>query len=82
MDDQKTVDREPTFGEKAVGLSFNPGGDVNVTEIKKICSILIDKANNTRAEATDPEIKRMLEVGITYVQTAQMWLVKAITWSK
>ena len=46
-------ERTLTFGEKAVGLSFNPSG----------------------------ERRRMLSIAITEAQTAQMWAVKAATWS-
>ena len=34
--------RELTFGEKAVGLSFNPSGDERVNRAKTICAELID----------------------------------------
>ena len=34
--------RELTFGEKMVGLTFNPSGDATVTKLKKGFAELID----------------------------------------
>lgn len=73
-------DREPTFGEKAVGLGFNPSGDETVQIIKMQSAALIDTLNALREQATDGEVKRMTSVAITEAQTAQMWGVKAATW--
>lgn len=70
-----------TFGEKAVGLSFNPGGNQAVNEIKRAYADIIDYLNNARNKSTDSEVKRMLSVAITESQTAQMWAVKAVTWN-
>lgn len=33
---------ELTFGEKLVGLSFNPSGDSKVQQVKEICAKLAD----------------------------------------
>lgn len=71
-----------SFGEKACGVSFNPGGNPVVAEIKNDFALLVDKLNNTRSVETDPEVKRMLSIAITEMQTAQMWAVKAVTWNK
>lgn len=84
MDNQPQTNQEPTFGEKAVGITFNPSdgtpvGD-NVATIKKQCATVIDTLNNLREAATDGEAKRMYSVAITELQTAQMWGVKAATW--
>jgi hypothetical protein len=70
-----------TFGEKAVGLTFNPSGDPTVEAIKRKCADLIDDLDSLRNHAdTKPEIKRMLSIAVTELQTAQMWAVKAATW--
>ncbi len=74
--------REMTFGEKAVGLSFNPSNDPTVQKIKVECAAAIDTINEVRAASEDPEVKRMVSVAITELQTAQMWGVKAATWGK
>jgi hypothetical protein len=73
-----------TFGEKAVGLSFNPSGDDNVSAIKRAYANIVDILNGLRQSQgdTDGEIKRMYSVAITEAQTSQMWAVKAATWKK
>ncbi len=82
MDSENSTQRELTFGEKAVGLTFNPSGDVPTGQIKKRAAALIDCLNDYRNATDDPEQKRMFSVAITEVQTAQMWAVKAATWTK
>lgn len=72
--------REPTYGEKACGVSFNPGGHEAVAKIKAEYAAIVDRLNATREASTNPEVKRMLSVAITETQTAQMWAVKAVTW--
>ena len=69
-----------TFGEKAVGLSFNLSADPAVTSIKINVAEFIDQMHELRNTTSDPEVKRMASVAITEAQTAQMWAVKAITW--
>lgn len=71
---------ELTFGQKAVGLTFNPGGNELVNVIKTNCAIVIDHLNLCREQATNPEVKRMYSIAITELQTSQMWAVKAATW--
>lgn len=75
-----SVERELSFGEKAVGLTFNPSNDSLVQAVKENYADIIDAHNDARNKATDPEVKRMFSVAITELQTAQMWAVKAITW--
>lgn len=72
--------RALTFGEKAVGLTFNPGGSEQVNAIKTIYAGIIDLMDKTRRETESPEVKRLCSVAITEAQTAQMWAVKAATW--
>jgi hypothetical protein len=73
--------QELTFGQKAVGLSFNPGGNTQVNTIKEHYAATIDTLNSLRNVSTDTEVKRMYSIAITESQTAQMWAVKAATWS-
>lgn len=68
-----------TFGEKAVGLSFNPSGDDKVSRVKKLYAEIIDLMNEERA-TTHSERNRLVSVSITEAQGAQMWAVKALTW--
>lgn len=72
--------RELSFGEKAVGITFNPGQSHEVNKCKKEFADVIDRMNYLRMQTEDPEVKRMASVAITEAQTAQMWAVKAITW--
>jgi hypothetical protein len=74
------TEKELTFGEKACGVSFNPGGIEIVNRLKQSYADLVDDINDLRFIATDPEIKRMLSIAITELQTSQMWAVKAVTW--
>ena len=72
--------RELTFGEKAVGIRFNPGRSGTVEEIKDVFAEAIDIINKLKVASESPEVKRMYSVAITDAQTAQMWAVKAATW--
>lgn len=75
------VTRELTFGEKAVGLTFNPSNNPDVDSCKRIFAQAIDQMHELRFKgSTSPEVARMASVAITEAQTAQMWAVKAITW--
>lgn len=69
-----------TFGKKAVGLLFNPSNDSIVDNFKVKFADLIDEAHAVRETSDDPEVKRMASIAITELQTAQMWIVKAVTW--
>lgn len=73
-------DREMTFGQKAVGLSFNPSGDHAVNDCKEVYADIIDRLNDLRNNTTSEEVKRMVDIAITSAQTSQMWAVKALTW--
>lgn len=76
-----------TFGEKAVGLSFNPSGDDLVHRLKSLYAEIIDVCDEERRKclgSMDPalasEKSRLYSVAIIEAQTAQMWAVKAATW--
>jgi hypothetical protein len=73
-------EKELSFGEKAVGLTFNPSGDAHVEEIKKAFAKVIDVLNDLRDDTTSGEKKRMYSLAISEAQAAQMWGVKAVTW--
>jgi len=77
MEEQRTI----TFGERAVGITFSPSGDVPTQQIKERAAALIDTLNDYRNATEDGEQKRMFSVAITEIQTGQMWGVKAATWS-
>lgn len=74
--------RSLTFGEKAVGLTFNPSQNPLVDSLKKEYAKVIDLLGNLRETAdADPEVKRLCSIAITEAQGAQMWAVKAVTWN-
>lgn len=70
-----------TFGQKAVGLSFNPSGESSVDRCKIQSANLIDQIHELRnSENSSTEQKRLASIAITELQGAQMWAVKALTW--
>ncbi len=69
-----------SFGQKSVGISFNPSADSKVDRVKQILANAIDEINSLRSETESPEVKRLSSIAITELQGAQMWAVKAITW--
>lgn len=76
-----STDREQTYGEKAVGLDFNPSGNETVTRIKELSAELIDLLDAERKKVENPsEQGALLTLAIRETQTAQMWAVKAATW--
>jgi len=75
----EVVSRELSFGEKAVGLTFNPSNNENVDKVKKLYAQVIDTLNEIRGEERN-ERARLCSAAITEAQGAQMWAVKAITW--
>lgn len=70
-----------TFGQKAVGLNFNPSGDDAVANCKQGFANEIDRMNDfrNRPDATDGQ-KRYASIAITEIEAAQMRAVKALTW--
>jgi len=80
MEMEYHTNKELTYGEKAVGLTFNPSNDPKVQEVKKLYAQIIDICNDLRTEAGQGEKGRLSSVAITEAQTAQMWAVKAITY--
>lgn len=70
-----------TYGQKAVGLTFNPSGDPAVQKIKELYAEIIDLCDIARNDAGGGEKSRLFSVAITEAQAAQMWTVKAVTWN-
>ena len=73
-------DEPMSFGEKAVGLTFNPSGDPTVRKLKGLYAEIIDICDAARKNGAGNEQKRLFSVAITEAQGAQMWAVKAATW--
>lgn len=76
------MEKELTFGEKAVGLTFNPSGNEDVLAVKQTYADIITLLNDIREKEGRTERARLLSIAITEAQTAQMWAVKAITWKE
>jgi hypothetical protein len=77
---ERQMSSELTYGQKAVGLTFNPSGNKAVSDCKGLFAHLIDQMAILRTQTQDPEARRLASVAITEMQTAQMWAVKALTW--
>jgi hypothetical protein len=70
-----------TFGEKAVGLTFNPSGETIVNELKREYAKIIDLCEMKRQSLmAGSGAHRLWSIAITEAQGAQMWAVKAATW--
>ena len=88
---EESEPKELSFGEDAVGLGFNPGGDDQVAKAKRLFAEIIDMCHDKRSETanlgrgTDKEILRLgqkeryASIAITETQAAQMWVVKMLT---
>jgi hypothetical protein len=77
----KQSEKELSYGEKAVGITFNPSNNGDVDRCKIQFANLINQMDTLRKkESASSEQKRLASVAITEMQTAQMWAVKALTW--
>lgn len=70
-----------TYGQKAVGIRFNPSESKQVSAIKQSLAEVIDEMNNLRNKTQSSEQKRHCSIAITELETAQMRAVKALTWT-
>lgn len=73
--------RTLTFGERAVGITFNPGKLEKVEAIKRKCADAIDELNDQREATQDGEEKAQYTLAIRAIMGGQMWGVKAATWN-
>jgi hypothetical protein len=79
--------REMTFGEKLVGLTFNPSGDPKVQRAKELCAeladLLADHLNDDKNKLStsndDLLRKRLAEHTLGEILNAQMNVVKVLT---
>jgi len=75
--------RTLTFGEKAVGLTFNPSGDPTVAKIKRLYAEIIDTLTDGNLDNGATGLKgRFLGRAINDAVAAQMWAVKAVTFNQ
>jgi len=70
-----------SFGQMAVGLTFNPGKNPAVNSIKEKYAAVIDEINDFRNHAnTSQGAKRYCSKAISEAENSQMDAVKAFTW--
>jgi hypothetical protein len=87
-----TIDRELTFGEKLVGINFNPSGNPKVQRAKELCALLADLIPQEAKEelveklvASDTEEKfnnlknDLLHSTYVKILETQMMVVKILT---
>lgn len=85
MSPDETPKRELTYGEKMVGLTFNPSGNPDVQLVKEQYAAIIDSlkaryVSMDHATEHSPHQVKFLEGAIDRAIDAQMWAVKAITY--
>lgn len=77
-------EQQLTYGQRAVGLTFNPSNNGDVEMLKTAYAGIIDHLDDFRkgyiARGDNPEMVRLCSIAITEAQSAQMWAVKAVTW--
>ena len=78
--DTNAPQRQLTFGEKLVGLNFNPSNDDKVSKAKKLCADLADLLYEDQGNSETSELKNIL-LPATYAEilNAQMNVVKVLT---
>ena len=75
---------ELTFGQKLVGLTFNPSGDQNVQRAKELCAELADLLRESQLSShqhgTATSMRELLtNNAYTEILNAQMNVVKVLT---
>jgi hypothetical protein len=78
-------DRKLTPGEEAVGLTFNPSGDMKVIRLKELFAKAFDIVEET-VSADDGTIetaryRKLRDAALHEIVSAQMWAVKVATWN-
>lgn len=72
--------REMTFGERLVGLKFNPSGDDKVDRAKRICAELADMVKYEASSRESSDVSSPLYAHtIGEILNAQMNVVKFLT---
>jgi hypothetical protein len=72
--------REMTFGEKLVGLNFNPSNDDKVSKAKQLCAELADLLHDDSENSETTHLKSILEKNAyCEILNAQMNVVKVLT---
>ena len=71
-----------TYGQKAVGIKFNPGKSSDVDKVKQTFADLIDLVEAHRT-ANDSRFANTLKTyAVQTLVAAQMAVVKVVTWTE
>ena len=75
------TERELTFGEKLVGLTFNPSGDEKVTKAKQLCAELANLLYIDYIETKEVSTfkEQLYQHTVGEILNAQMNVVKVLT---
>ena len=77
------MDRELSYGEKLVGINFNPSSDTKVDRVKALCAELADIVNEEVGVINEDSAtalqKTLFNHTIGEILNAQMNIVKLIT---
>lgn len=78
------TERELTFGEKTVGITFNASIDPQVDHVKRLCATLIDIISAVKVGNPSPSWAQnvFFTAAFNAVIAAQMAVVKYITWKE
>ena len=78
----ENAERPQTFGEKAVGITFNPSGSDEVYEAKMLAAKQIDLLEKVHIKLANTSwVRNVLRTqAFNLIIQAQMALVKYITW--
>lgn len=73
--------RELSFGEKLVGITFNPSQDDKVAKAKRLCAELADLVNeHNESKKSTQDSQRLFSHAIGEILNAQMNAVKVLTY--
>ena len=80
LKDTPSVTRELSFGEKLVGITFNPSNDGDVSEIKTKMAELINLLWDRNKQNESSELSKLVyDAAIVSLLEAQMMAVKYVT---
>jgi hypothetical protein len=74
--------RDLTFGEKLVGINFNPSADDKVAKAKRLCAELADLLNeHNESKERSQDSQRLFSHAVGEILNAQMNVVKVLTYN-
>ena len=87
MQEEQVTQQPQTTGEYKVGITFNPGNNPLVDDLKRKAADFIDavekipvgSAGSETTERQSKEVPRLKALAITNAEDAAMWAVKAAT---